>query len=195
MLFSHPDRNLILTGYTGPSQPLVGQQIADRLKMRYVNVDALLEARGEMDIDDMRTRYGETRLKMLENDVMQDVLLYRGAVIRVSGQTILRTETTARLLDSGYIICLVVALDEVLRRLHLSLGGRYHNPSERALAIGHLKREWAIRKVEGVHELNVTDMSESRIVNTVCDIWERLSIGQPPSSINNNGASPLDTNR
>ena len=33
MQYSFPDRNLILTGYTGPSQPLVGQQIADRLKI------------------------------------------------------------------------------------------------------------------------------------------------------------------
>ncbi|MBI1279074.1 MAG: hypothetical protein GC179_13180 [Anaerolineaceae bacterium] len=175
MQYSYPDRNLILTGYTGTSQPMIGQQVADRLKMRYVNVDSLLEARGEMDIEDMRTRYGETRLKMLETEVMQDVMLYRGAVIRVSGQTILRTETTARLLDTGIIICEVVALDAVLRQLHLSLGGRYHNPGERALAIGHLKREWAIRKVEGVHEINVTNMTETQMINAICAMWEQLA--------------------
>lgn len=179
MQYSYPDRNLILTGYTGPSQPSVGQQIADRLKMRYVNVDTLLEARGDMDVEDMRARYGETRLKMLEAEVMQDVMLYRGAVIRVSGQTLLRTETTPRLMETGVVICEVVALDVVLRRLHLSLGGRYHNPSERALAIGHLKREWAIRKVEGVHEINVTNMTEAETVSAVCAMWEHLVIGLP----------------
>jgi len=184
MQFSYPDRNLILTGYTGPSQSLVGQQIADRLKMRYVNVDTLLEARGEMDVEDMRTRYGETRLKMLETEVMQDVMLYRGAVIRVSGQTLLRTETATRLLETGVIICEVVALDAVLRRLHLSLGGRYHNPSERALAIGHLKREWAIRKVTGVHEINVTNMTEAEVINAICAMWEQLASGLPLQGAN-----------
>ncbi len=189
MQYSYPDRNLILTGYTGPSQPLVGQQIADRLKMRFVNVDALLESRGDMDIDDMQARYGETRLKMLETEVMQDVMLYRGAVIRVSGQTLLRTETATRLLETGYIVCLVVALDDVLRRLHLSLGGRYHNPSERSLAIGHLKREWAIRKVNGIHELNVTDMNEAQTINAVCEIWEYAAMGYPLPAKNGNGSS------
>jgi len=179
MQYSYPDRNLILTGYTGPSQPIVGQQIADRLKMRYVNVDTLLESRGDMDVEDMQSRYGETHLKMLENEVMQDVMLYRGAVIRVSGQTLLRTETTPRLLETGVVICVVVALDDVLRRLHLSLGGRYHNPSERALAIGHLKREWAIRKVSGVHELKVTDMNEAQTINAVIAMWEQLASGLP----------------
>ncbi len=177
MQYSYPDRNLILTGYTGPGQPLIGQQIADRLKMRYVNVDTLLEARGEMEIDDLRSRYGETRLKMLETDVIQDVMLYRGAVIRVSGQTLLRTETAPRFLETGMMVCMVVALDAVLRRLHLSLGGRYHNPSERALAIGHLKREWAIRKVAGVRELDMTNMNESETIKTVCDLWEQFASG------------------
>jgi shikimate kinase len=189
MQYSFPDRNLILTGYTGPSQPLVGQQIADRLKMRYVNVESLLESRGDMDIEDLQTRYGETRLKMLETEVMQDVLLYRGAVIRVSGQTLLRTETTMRLLETGIIICVVVALDDVLRRLHLSLGGRYHNPSERALEIGHLKREWAIRKVEGVHEVNVTDMNEAETINAVCALWEHFAMGMPLPGTNGNSTS------
>ena len=177
MQYSYPDRNLILTGYTGPSQPLVGQQIADRLKMRYVNVDALLESRGNMNAENMQARFGETHLKMLENEVMQDVMLYRGAVIRVSGQTLLRTETTPRLLETGVVICMVVALDDVLRRLHLSLGGRYHNPSERALAIGHLKREWAIRKIAGVQELDVTGLNEAQMIERVCTVWDEAYTG------------------
>ena len=189
MQYSYPDRNLIFTGYTGPSQPLVGQQIADRLKMRYVNVDTLLESRGDMDVEAMQSRYGETRLKMLENEVMQDVMLYRGAVIRVSGQTLLRTETTPRLLETGVIICVVVALDDVLRRLHLSLGGRYHNPSERALAIGHLKREWAVRKVPGVHELKVTDMNEAETITAVCAMWEQYASGLPVPATNGKAPS------
>jgi hypothetical protein len=126
---------------------------------------------------------------MLETEVMQDVMLYRGAVIRVSGQTLLRTETATRLLETGYIVCLVLALDDVLRRLHLSLGGRYHNPSERSLAIGHLKREWAIRKVIGIRELNVTDMNESQTINAVCEVWEHVAMGYPLPAKNGNGSS------
>ncbi len=48
MLFSFADRNLILTGYTGPNQPMIGQQIAERLKMRYVNVELQIETREGM---------------------------------------------------------------------------------------------------------------------------------------------------
>jgi len=177
MFLAYPDRNLILTGYTGAQQLTVGQQIAERLHLRYVNVDSLLESRAGLDLDEIRLRYGETRLKMLEMEAMQEVQLYRGALIRMSGQTLLRTEYTKRLQQTGLIVCMVVTLDAVLRRLHLSMGGRYHNPQERALAIGHLKREWAIRKLEGVCELDLTDQNESQMVERVCALWEAMSGG------------------
>lgn len=177
MFLAYPDRNLILTGYTGAQQLTVGQQIAERLHLRYVNVDSLLESRAGLDLDEIRLRYGETRLKMLEMEAMQEVQLYRGALIRMSGQTLLRTEYTKRLQQTGLIVCMVVTLDAVLRRLHLSMGGRYHNPQERALAIGHLKREWAIRKLEGVCELDLTDQNEAQMVERVCALWEAMSGG------------------
>ena len=78
MFLAYPDRNLILTGYTGAQQLTVGQQIAERLHLRYVNVDSLLESRAGLDLDEIRLRYGETRLKMLEMEAMQEVQLYRG---------------------------------------------------------------------------------------------------------------------
>ena len=187
MFLAHPDRNLILTGYTGPSQPAVGQQIAARLKMRFVNVEALLETRAGMDTDDMRTRYGETRLKILEMEVMEEVTLHRGALIQMSGQTILRTDAVVRLQGNSLILCLVVRLDAALQRLHLALGGRYHNPSERALAIGYLKREWAVRKVSGVHELDVTSLSEEQTIERVCAVWEQAQIGWMAGGTNGSG--------
>ena len=95
----------------------------------------------------------------------------------MSGQTLLRTKYTKRWQQTGLIVCMVVTLDAVLRRLHLSMGGRYHNPQERALAIGHLKREWAIRKLEGVCELDLTDQNEAQMVERVCALWEAMSGG------------------
>ncbi|MBI5668204.1 MAG: hypothetical protein HZC41_09375 [Chloroflexi bacterium] len=171
------DQNLIITGYIGPNPPLIGQQVADRLKLRYVNVERQIEARAGMSPDELRARYGETRLKTVETDVMQDVLLYRGAVIRISGQTLLHGDYSRRLAETGPIVCLVAALDAVLRRLHVAMGARYHNPHERALAIGSLKREWAVRKLDFVHELDTTTLTDSEIVDAVIGLWQQVAVG------------------
>ncbi|MBZ0275080.1 MAG: hypothetical protein K8I60_02980 [Anaerolineae bacterium] len=169
------DRNLILTGYTGPNQPVIGQQIAARLGMRFVNVDLLLESRADMNLDDFRSRYGEARLKTLESEVMRDVLLHRGNVLRIGGQTLLHGEYAARLLETGQIVCLVVTLDAVLHRLHLLLGARYHNPNDRAQAVSLLKREWAVRRLPGIHELDVTYKSEAETIDAVIALWREIA--------------------
>jgi shikimate kinase len=177
MRLSYADRNLILTGYTGPNQPIIGQQAAERLKMRYVNVESQIEAREGMTPEELRTRYGEARLKTVESEIMQDVLLVRGAVIRISGQTLLRGDYAKRVQETGPVVCLVVTLDAVLQRLHVSLGRSYHNPHERALAIGYLKREWSVRKLEGVAELDVTYLSESETIDALIALWQKMAVG------------------
>jgi hypothetical protein len=78
-----------------------------------------------------------------------------------------------RIQQTGPIICLVATLDAVLQRLHLTLGARYHNPGERALAVGQLKREWAVRKLDGIHELDTTVLSESQIIEAVIALWRQ----------------------
>lgn len=176
MLLSFADRNLILTGYTGPNQPPIGQQVAERLKMRYVNVELQIETREGMPSEEVRIRYGDARLKTVESEVMQDVLLNRSSIIRVSGQTLLRSDYAKRLGETGPIICMVASLGAVLQRLHLSLGRSYHNPHERALAIGYLKREWAVRKLEGIHEIDTTYMTEADTVNALIGIWQQSRI-------------------
>ena len=171
------DQNLIITGYTGPNQTMIGQHIADQLKLRYVNVERQIEARAGMPPDEFRTRYGETRLKTVEAEVMQDVLLYRGMIIRISGETLMHGEYGRRLAETGPVICLVAALDAVLRRLHVSMGARYHNPNERALAIGNLKREWSVRKLDFVHQLDTTYMTDVEVVDAVIGLWQQAAVG------------------
>ena len=56
------DRNLILTGYTGPNPPRVGQLIAERLRLPFVNIDLQITERAGMSQDEVRQFYGESRL-------------------------------------------------------------------------------------------------------------------------------------
>lgn len=168
------DRNLILTGYTGPTQPAIGRRVASMLGMPFVNIDMAVEERNEMSIEDIRARFGESRLKTLEAEVVQEALLHRSAVIRVSGQTLAHSHYYERFQETGPIICLVATLDSVLQSLHLTLGARYHNPDERALALGHVQREWAVRQLPDIYEINTTYMTEEEIATAVIDLWQQV---------------------
>lgn len=170
------ERNLILTGYVGAQQPVLGRQIAERLRMRYVNFEALIAERVELPVDEIRAYYGETRLKSIEAELIQETALRRSTVIRVSGRTLLHNDHLVRLRDTGPVICLTVHLGAMLQRLHITLGARFHNPDERALALGELRREWGIRGAEGIHELDTTGVDDEDVIASVASLWQELAL-------------------
>ena len=172
-----PDRNLILTGYNGSNIPALGQRVAERLRLPFVNAEAQVEARTGMPSESFRNRYGEARLKTLQAEVMQYTLLQRSSVIYVTGHALMIGDYGQRMQQTGPIICLVATLDAVLQRLHLTLGARYHNPGERALVVGQLKRAWAVRKLDGIHELDTSALPEGEIVEAVITRWQQVATG------------------
>jgi shikimate kinase len=178
MVFSLPltERNLILTGYIEPNKPRIGRQVAERLKMRFIDVEAEIEQRVGEELETIRSSFGERRVKAVEDDIMQQVVLYRQTVLRINGSTLMHSENLERLLPNSIVICPVARLDAILQGLHLALGARYHDPAERAAAMGELKREWAIRGQPGVHELDATDFDETTLVHKIVALWQELAI-------------------
>ncbi len=169
------DQNLILTGYVGPGQLAIARRVGERLRMPFVDFDSVFEQRAGMPGAEMRALYGEARLKTLEVELLQEVALYRGTAIHISGQTLMHSNNLARMRETGQIICIVASLDATLQRLHLALGARFHNPRERELALGTLRREWAIRKCEGIVELDTSYMTEDQMVEAIASRWRELS--------------------
>lgn len=169
-------RNLILTGYIEPNRPRVARQVAQRLKMPFVDVEQRIEDYLGEPLAQARASYGERRLKTIEAEIMQEVMLRRTAVIRTNGSMLMHGNHLKRLQETGIVVCLVARLDSLLQKLHVSLGARYHNPAERALELGSLRREWAVRGQPGVHELDATGLSELDLIALIVGFWQRSAI-------------------
>ncbi len=172
----HGDLNLIVTGYLEPNRPRISQQLALRLGLEMIDVEREIEDRLGDTVDHMRQLYGERRLKAIETQIMDEIVLHRRALIRVSGNTLLNSGHLAELQRNGVIVCLVASLDSILRRIHLTLGARYHDPVERSRAIGELQREWRIREVENVVEFDATNITEAILIERILSFWRDLAL-------------------
>jgi shikimate kinase len=170
------ERNLILTGYSEPNKPRIGRQVADRLGMRFVDVEERIEQITGENLSELRRAYGERRVKAAEADIMDEMILYRNSVIRISGSTLAHSNHYERIAETGVVLCLVARLDAILRRIHLTLGARYHDPRVRGTELGMLRREWEIRQKPGLQELDVTDLDDDGIVLALCEFWQRVAI-------------------
>jgi shikimate kinase len=172
------DRNLILTGYSEPNKPRLGRQVAERLKMPFVDVEERIQERMGDTIDTLRETFGDRHVKTIESSIMEEMVLHRNAVIRISGGILSHNDHFERMAETGPVICLVARLDAILQRMHLSMGARYHNPAERGAQLGVLRREWAIRKKTGIHELDVTDLDETGMILAIAEYWQHLAIAR-----------------
>ncbi len=172
----HGDLNLIVTGYLEPNRPRLSQQLALRLGLELIDVERAIEERLGATVDQMRQLYGERRLKAIETQIMDEIVLHRRALIRVSGNTLLNSGHLAELQRNGVIVCLVASLDSILRRIHLTLGARYHDPVERSRAIGELQREWRIREVGNIVEFDATTITEAILIERIVDFWRDLAL-------------------
>ncbi len=170
------DRNLILTGYTGPNAPRIGQMAAERLRLPFLNIDVQVTERAGLPPEEVRQFYGETRLRAIEADLIEEACLRRQTVIRVSARTLLRGDHLARLAATGPVICLVTTLDAVLRQLHIAMGSRYADPNERAIEIGELRKEWGVRGLPGVIDLDTTYLDTEHILERVIALWRERAI-------------------
>ena len=172
----HGDLNLIVTGYLEPNRPRIARELALRLGLEMIDVERELEDRLGNTVEQMRQLYGERRLQAIETQIMDEIILHRRALIRVSGNTLLNCGHLAELQRNGVIVCLVASLDSILRRIHLTLGARYHDPVERSRAIGELQREWRIREVEDVVEFDATYVTEAILIERIVTFWRELAI-------------------
>lgn len=172
----HGDLNLIVTGYLEPNRPRISQQLALRLGLAMIDVEREIEDRLGDTIENMRQLYGERRLRTIETQIMDEIVLHRRALIRVSGNTLLNSGHLAELQRNGVIVCLVASLDSILRRIHLTLGARYHDPVERSRAIGELQREWRIRDVENVVEFDATTITDAILIERIAAFWRDLAL-------------------
>ncbi|MBL8145672.1 MAG: hypothetical protein JNL34_04730 [Anaerolineae bacterium] len=169
------DHNLILTGWMGPAQLEVARQTAVLLRLQFVDFDARFETLAGLPPDEVRALYGETRLKTIEGELIAEMALYRGTVLLIGGDTLLRGDTLALLRQTGPVIALTATIDAVLHRHYLQLGARFHNPRERERTVGRLRREWAIRGKDGVIEFDTSTLTNAEAAQAVADRWRALT--------------------
>ena len=167
---SAPYQNLVLTGPMGVGKSTIGRAVAQRLRAEFYDLENEILAREGQSADQIRELFGEARLKTLEMAAIRDLTLRRHAVIVVSGPAILDDTNRARLAESGSILYLTCALNEILRRMYVARGAWFHNPANRGTLLSRLKRELRVTTLD-LPQLDTTRLGVEDAVVAVIEFW------------------------
>ena len=112
-------RSIFLIGMMASGKSSTGPILAEILKYKYIDLDALIEKLTKKTIDKIFSEEGEEYFRSLENQCLQEIIKLPSVVVSTGGGVILKKENWG-VLRQGIVIWLDVNKEIVLRRLHQS---------------------------------------------------------------------------
>ncbi|MCD6520435.1 MAG: 3-dehydroquinate synthase [Anaerolineae bacterium] len=111
-------RNLVLTGFMGTGKSTIGRLVAAKLGRPFIDMDEVIVERAGMSIPEIFRRYGEAEFRRRERALCAELSQQHGLVIATGGGALVDPENRATMAQSGCLVCLDCAEEELLRRLH-----------------------------------------------------------------------------
>jgi shikimate kinase len=110
-------RSVVLVGMMGAGKSTIGRRLSARLRMRFLDADAEIEAAAGMSIPDIFDSRGEPDFRDGEARVIARLLDSGPAVLATGGGAFMRKETRDRIREKAVSIWLKVDADIILRRV------------------------------------------------------------------------------
>lgn len=108
----------MLTGMMGSGKTALGQAIAARSGLPFVDLDGLVEARAGMPIPQIFAERGETAFRLMERELLEHELADAAPrIIALGGGALLDRDLRLRALEKALVIALSADARELVRRL------------------------------------------------------------------------------
>lgn len=134
----NPDK-IFLWGMMGVGKSTIGRKMAKRLQWNFIDLDEEIERISEKSIASIFDTEGEKGFRIIELNVLQDLLQRSNVIISTGGGTPCFHENASKMLSTGICIWINASVNFLLSRLN-------NNISTRPL-LAHLNREERVLKL------------------------------------------------
>jgi len=109
-------RNIFLIGPMGAGKSSIGKQIAQQLKMEFVDTDRVIEERTGADIDWIFDLEGEEGFRVREEGIIEELTLMSGIVLATGGGAVISPKNRNLLAARGTVVYLETSIEQQLER-------------------------------------------------------------------------------
>ena len=110
------NKSLVLTGMMGVGKSTIGRLLAKRLKIKFVDVDRIIERNERKTIKQIFDENGETYFRKLEKKITLKLLKNKKVVVALGGGAFINDEIRNKVLKTSVSIWLKVSLDKLHKR-------------------------------------------------------------------------------
>ena len=165
-------KSLVLTGMMGVGKSTIGRLIAKRLKVKFIDVDKVIERRERKSIKRIFDDNGETYFRKLEEKITLKILKNRKAIIALGGGAFMNNNIREKVLTSCTSIWLKVNLDKLIKRYkkndRIPLLARKKLDSEVKKIYRSRKKTYSLADFK----INCDSMDKSEIVQKILNSYE-----------------------
>ena len=165
-------KSLVLTGMMGVGKSTIGRIIAKRLKVKFIDVDKIIERNEKKSIKRIFEDNGEEYFRKLEKKITFKILEKKKKVIALGGGAFMNNEIRERILNSCKSVWLKVDLDRLIKR--------YKKNNRRPL-LNKKKLDTSVKKIyrsrKKIYSLanfkiNCDNMNKTQIVEKILVFYE-----------------------
>ena len=155
-------QNIVLIGMPGSGKSTIAKALGERLERRVYESDELIVEKAQMSIPDIFAKFGESRFRQLESEVLSELGKQSGIIISSGGGAVTREENYPLLHQNGIMVWLKRSIDA------LPTDGR---PISQSTDLNEL---YAVRKPLYERFCDITADNNADIESTVKTILEAL---------------------
>ncbi len=102
-------KNIILVGLKGTNKSEIGEELARRLKMKFIDTDDIMKRESGLDLPELLKKIGEKQFRSLENNIIKKILNVSNTLIVVGGGSILNGKNIKALKQNGLVVSLITS--------------------------------------------------------------------------------------
>lgn len=102
-------KNIILVGLKGTNKSEIGEELARRLKIKFIDTDDIMKRESGLDLSELLKKIGEKQFRSLENNIIKKILNVSNTVIVVGGGSILNRKNIKALKQNGLVVSLITS--------------------------------------------------------------------------------------
>ncbi len=171
--------NIVLVGFMGTGKTCIGQSLAKRLGLAFVDMDDVIVERAEKPIPDIFADEGEKHFRKLERQVVMDFSITMGHVIATGGGVVLNPDNIHDFEREGLVICLSATPEVVLARVE--------HDTNRPLLYADDKMEKIRSLLESrqslydaiPNQIDTSDLTVDEVTDRIIGLYNFASTGNP----------------
>lgn len=117
-------KHLILIGMMGTGKTTVGQKLAQKISLPWIDTDSEIEEELGMTIAQYFKEFGEEAFRKKETQILYDLLKGPTTIITTGGGIVLKSENRKQMVKNGWVIQLRADPEVIIERAKQAAGTR-----------------------------------------------------------------------